>query len=100
MDRQALADGAAFALVILPIEDRWWDGSATHHDMEAWQKMASFVCAEPIPCIDLLPHFLKMPPTEVDRAYDGWHFGPKMNFRIATAVAEELNKKLFTASGN
>ena len=98
MHRQALVDGAAFALVILPIEPRWWDGSGGQRNMESWQKMVSFVCAEPILCIDLLPHFLKIPPVDVDRAYDGWHFGPKVNLRVAAAVANELNAKLSTAT--
>jgi hypothetical protein len=96
MHRQALEDGAAFALVILPVESRWWDGTAGQRDMEAWQKMVSFVCAGPILCIDLLPNFLKIPPGDVDRAYDGWHFGPKVNLRIASAVADALKVKLPT----
>jgi hypothetical protein len=86
-----------FALVILPVEPRWWDGTAGQRDMEAWQKMVSFVCAGQILCIDLLPNFLKILPDDVDRAYDGWHFGPTVNLKIAAAVADALKVKMPTA---
>jgi hypothetical protein len=94
MHRQAVSDGAAFALVILPIEPRWWDGTARQRDMDAWQKMVSFVCADGSLCIDLLPQFMKMRLDEVDRAYDNWHFGPRVNLRIASAVADALDVRL------
>jgi hypothetical protein len=93
MQQQALADGASFALVILPIEDRWLNKSVRTADVEAWNKMVSFICAEQLTCVDLLPALLALPRADVDRALDGWHFGPRMNRRIA-AWMEEVVKSV------
>jgi hypothetical protein len=90
MQREALADGASFALVVLPMENGWWDKSAGTRNLEQWQEMASFVCAARAACVDLLPVLRELPSTEVDRAFDGWHFGPRMNRHIAASVKDSV----------
>jgi hypothetical protein len=92
MQAQVLADGAAFTLAILPFEHRWWDAAARDADIAAWRDMVSFVCAKQTSCLDLLPELAKVPPQEVDRVYDGEHFGPNMNLRIATAARTKLTR--------
>ena len=90
MQREALADGASFALVLLPMEYHWWDGRGGKTNLEPWHKMASFVCVAQMACVDLLPALVELPRTEIDRAFDGWHFGPKVNRRIAASVHDVL----------
>ncbi|MEO8624345.1 MAG: hypothetical protein ABI625_24910 [bacterium] len=99
MRDQAKADGATFGLVILPAEHRWWDGTAKSADTDAWQTMASFVCANQPFCVDLLPALRKVPLRDVDRVYDGEHFGPIMNLRVATAVYDALKTQTASARG-
>jgi hypothetical protein len=86
MRREALADGAAFALVILPIEHRWWAGNTSNGDQERWSQMVGAVCGDEMVCVDLLPALRETQVHDVDRAFDQWHFGPKMNRRIAASV--------------
>jgi len=93
MRQQVTADGAAFVLVILPSEYHWWSGTTKQSRLQDWRRMVSFVCAEPMVCIDLLPELRSLAPKQVDRTYDG-HFGPKMNLWIATAVHNALKVRL------
>jgi hypothetical protein len=96
MRRETVADGAAFALAVLPIEHHWWDKTTTRRDRERWSQMIDAVCGDQMLCVDLLPELSHAPATEVDRAFDRWHFGPKMNRRIAAS----LHRKVATAPGN
>ena len=86
MRRDAAADGASFALVLLPIEHHWWADTVPRRERERWSQMAAAVCGDRMLCVDLLPVLLQAPAGEVDRAFDDWHFGPKMNRRIAASA--------------
>ena len=99
MQEQALVDDAAFGLIILPFEHHWWDDTTRRADVEAWNKMVSFVCENQILCIDLLPKLGKLQLQDVDRAFDDWHFGPKMNGHIASAMKDVLTSRALATKG-
>jgi hypothetical protein len=52
--------------------------------------MAIAVCGEHTWCIDLLPELRHVPAHEVDRMFDDWHFGPKMNRRVAASIKRKV----------
>ena len=52
--------------------------------------MISFLCDGTFACFDLTAMFRKVPLPELDLVYDGYHYGPKTNRRIAKAVAHYL----------
>ena len=41
-------------------------------------------------CVDLLPELQQAPAGDVDRAFDRWHFGPKINRRIAASLIRKV----------
>jgi hypothetical protein len=90
MRREALADGASFALVILPIEHHWWEEEVSNRQLETWSQVVAAMCSDGMLCVDLLPGLRRIPAGEVDRAFDHFHFGPKMNSRIAASVRREV----------
>lgn len=94
MQREAEADGAVFRLVILPSRHKW---RALPH-VQAWQDMVSFICADGVVCIDLLDVLRHVPVDEIDYAYDGSHYGPGTNARIASAIADALKAMPANAS--
>lgn len=81
------ADGAQFRLLILPAKQKWRE--MPHAD--TWEKMVSFVCADGIACIDLLDELERVPVDEIDYAYDGAHYGPGTNARIACVIGALLD---------
>ena len=91
MAAETAGEGASFALAILPIDAEWWSGARGEKERIAWNRMVSFLCSDSsFPCIDLFPELLALPPSVVDRTEDDWHFGPRMNGEIASAVARRL----------
>ena len=94
MLQQASIDNASLVVGVLPIDYGWWNGATTGgRSLERWNRMIAFLCAPPLHCMDLLPDLMDRPAAEMDRAYDGWHFGPSANHAIAAAVARGLFKQ-------
>ena len=93
MQQEVLADGASFAVAVLPTKSMWWNGSWTPADLQQWQHLIYFLCANQKMCIDLLPALQTVAAGDVDRVYDGEHFGPGMNARIAAATYRALARE-------
>ncbi len=94
MQRDSAADGTTFVLIILPVANAWWDGSARESQLTTWQKMVAFVCRDQPHCIDLRPGLARVPQSDLDRAYDGEHFGPKVYQHIANLIYQEIETGL------
>jgi hypothetical protein len=92
MKRETLADGASFALVLLPMEHHWWEGKVSNRAQEQWSQMVGAVCSDQTMCVELLPLLRQVPASEVDRGFgsDQWHFGPNMNRRIAASIRRQV----------
>jgi hypothetical protein len=53
--------------------------------------MAREICPGGARCLDLSRPLLELPAAEIDTGYDGSHYGPQVNARIAAAVSDFLN---------
>lgn len=90
MGADARQDGAKFVLVILPLESeirrlrsdaayrRWWGG------------MVASLCGDGVGCIDLSRPLAAAPEKQIDRGYDGTHYGPLANRLIGAFVGRQL----------
>jgi hypothetical protein len=86
MQQKVAADGARFVLVVMPIEHRWRSGPG----LAEWQALVSFVCPPESLCVDLADLVNRTPISEIDYAFDGAHFGPVTNRRIAMEIYDEI----------
>jgi len=82
MQQKAAADGARFVLAVMPIEDRWRSGPG----LAEWRALVSSVCPPESTCVDLVDLMNRIPVSDIDYAFDGAHFGPSMNRRIAMEI--------------
>ena len=80
--------GRRFVLAILPGEI--WQFRDNPDLVQKWAKMIAAICDQGMPCIDLLGEFRAAPEAELDRGYDGSHYGPKTNRLIAKLVGQHL----------
>lgn len=82
--------GKQFLLVILP----------THNDLErlkqdtsyrhAWGEMVAAICHDDILCTDLSTDLLRQNDDDLDKGYDGTHYGPKANYIISKLIKSQL----------
>lgn len=80
--------GRRFVLAVLPTEralirddERFW---------ERWDRMIEAVCVDGSACLDLSAELREFPKEAIDRAYDGTHYGPRVNREIARILGEHL----------
>jgi hypothetical protein len=90
--RMLAADAAArderFVLAILPTaHELLTNGPA---EWSRWQHMTSAVCGADLPCMDLSVGLREIPTAQIDFGYDGTHFGPFVNRRIADLLRAYL----------
>lgn len=82
--------GKRFTLVMLPFE-RTLDRARSHEGFRAdWAALAKAIDDAGVTVIDLLPALSEIDPGDLDLAYDGCHYGPKSNARIASLLRERL----------
>jgi hypothetical protein len=90
MHDEVKKDGSRFVLVVIP----------THHDLiefqmstsyrDKWNRMLSSICALDFVCIDLTDDLYQLPEGDLDKGYDGTHYGPRANLRIAEYIKRYL----------
>ena len=94
MHKELKNDGKWFRLVILP----------THHDLKLfkrdvshrneWDAMVASICRHEQFCIDLSTDLAEQKDAELDKGYDGTHYGPKANRIIAQLIENQVKLKL------
>jgi hypothetical protein len=90
MDADVRRSGARFVVVLLPSERdlERLRGSAGYR--REWRALVEWLGEQQMDCIDLSGPLLDRPTEELDTGYDGTHFGPKVNARIAGVVGQAL----------
>ena len=93
MNQDAKETGHTFHLIVLPTPGDLAYFRSSEHDEQwsSWLDVVANVCIGDYPCLDLGEEFKKLPPGAIDIGYDGSHFGPAMNRRIAEAVARSID---------
>ena len=79
-----------FILVVLPAHTevkRYREDPAYE---ARWKQMSTFVCSGDYLCFDMMPKIQASPLEDLDRGYDGAHYGPKANQLIADVMWEEV----------
>jgi hypothetical protein len=90
MDQDVRRDGGKFVLVLLPLESELEQlGSDTGYRTR-WRGMVAALCGKPLLCIDLADDLPNLPAGDIDRGYDGTHYGPTANRLIGQFVAGQL----------
>lgn len=92
MDLDAQMDNKEFFLLLLPDHKTITahKEGQTGDPVKAWRTMVSYMCSQDYPCLDLLDAIKEMPLAELDRGYDGSHFGPNTNRWIAHGIWNHL----------
>jgi hypothetical protein len=90
MNGEVRQAGKRFFLVILPTVSDLKKMAKYPRFAKKWQRMISFLCDQTFACLDLTVEFRKLPLPDIDLVYDGHHYGPKTNRRIADAIARYL----------
>jgi hypothetical protein len=90
MHRDATGNGKEFCLVVLPNRGAIKRYREEPRYAKNWNAMSGFTCSGDYLCIDLMEDFSKLP--ELDRGYDGSHFGPVANRLIAEFLWQEVFK--------
>ena len=86
IDRQTKERNKKFILIFLPwIAEVKAYQTRTAYRMQ-WDAMVAQMCAGAMSCLDVMKEFQKIPLTEFDTSYDGSHYGPRTNRRIAEYV--------------
>jgi hypothetical protein len=90
MNADAQQDGGKFVLVVVPLESeiKRYRSNAVYR--RRWTAMMASLCAKGIACIDLAPDLAAAPASQIDRGYDGTHYGPLTNRLIGQFVARQL----------
>ena len=93
MDDNARQDGGKFVLVFLPIESELERLGSDSDDRSKWRAMVDSMCGKPLACIDLASYLPGLPASQIDRGYDGSHYGPVTNRLIGEFIAHRLMQR-------
>ncbi len=98
MDDDVRRDGGKFILVFLPLESELKRlGSDTDYRTR-WRAMVDSMCGPAMSCIDLADDLAKLPANQIDRGYDGTHYGPVANRRIGQFIARAIMQRNLLAA--
>jgi hypothetical protein len=89
MHTDVVTAGKRFAVAVLPTE--WALEDTDREFWETWDRMIDVICGDGIPCIDLSQALRRIPDEEIDRGYDGSHFGPVLSREIGRALGDGLS---------
>ncbi|HEY2387431.1 MAG TPA: hypothetical protein VGK30_10750 [Candidatus Binatia bacterium] len=81
--------GKGFVLAILPDHATLRKLRRSTASARNWHDLVAAMC-DHTACIDLAPPLLATPPEQLDRGFDGSHFGPSGNRLIAAAIGPGL----------
>ena len=90
MHGEVLRDGARLVVLLLPSPhelDRLRSDESFRSD---WSSMRRFLCRPDLTCVDLASALVGLAEQEIDRSYDGGHYGPKVNHFIAEWLGSRL----------
>ena len=89
------AEGKRFFIVLLPTDHdvRRYETKTGYREL--WNTMTAAVCPGDALCLDLMPELRNAP--ELDRGYDGSHYGPRASKFIAETVWLRLEPLLDAA---
>jgi hypothetical protein len=90
MDEEAKQEEKGFILVFLPDHYALFKINKSRSYRNSWTKMVSSICGSGLYCIDLADGLTQLPACQIDTAYDGSHYGPKMNRKIAELISNHL----------
>jgi hypothetical protein len=90
MRDEARAAGKRFVLAIMPEHAELRHLRRSARSAANWHDLLARMCADDTSCIDIAPALLAAPAAQLDRGYDGSHFGPAGNRVVAAAVADGL----------
>jgi hypothetical protein len=90
MRDEARAGGKRFVLAIVPEHAALRKLRRSAASARNWRDLVAAMCAADTACIDVAPALLAAPPEQLDRGFDGSHFGPSGNRLIAGAVGAGL----------
>lgn len=93
MKDEAAREGKKFILIILPEMHALTKLKQRKPYRHGWAAMVELFCGGGMACIDLTPALNSVPLALLDSGYDGSHFGPETNRRIAAAVRNELENR-------
>lgn len=93
MDEDVREDGGKFVLVLLPIESELKRLAAENAYRRQWHGIVSSICGKPLVCVDLAGYLPGLPSADIDRGYDGSHYGPITNRLIGDFIARELTRQ-------
>ncbi|MCB0313400.1 MAG: hypothetical protein KDH84_09080, partial [Calditrichaeota bacterium] len=83
-------DGKRFYLAILPVGYELKQNDYFPSVQKFYNRIAAEFTAAGIDCFNLLEELSQVPPSEIDNGYDGSHYGPRANRRIAGLIAAHL----------
>ena len=90
MKADAGQDGKRFYLAILPVGYELKQNDYFPSVQKFYNRIAAEFTAAGIDCFNLLEELSQVPPSEIDNGYDGSHYGPRANRRIAGLIAAHL----------
>jgi hypothetical protein len=93
MNRQVEADGKRFLLVTLPLTSELEEVDEDNAIAERHQGICTSMLDTGVGCLNLLEGLRDTPPSDLDLAYDGSHFGPSTNRIIADLILDHLHEK-------
>ncbi|MDQ7823637.1 MAG: hypothetical protein RDV48_12630 [Candidatus Eremiobacteraeota bacterium] len=94
MAREAGEQGAEFFLFVLPTRDNVKRYKTDTAFKAQWDRMAASLEKCPFPAVDLMKPFAGLEESQFDTGYDGTHYGPGINRRIASWVMERVGPQL------
>ena len=89
MDREVQSEGAKFSLIILPTDSDIRRYKTEGSYKKSWDEMTTFICSGETVCYDFMDDMSHLAKEELDTGYDGTHYGPKTNERIADLIIEK-----------
>ena len=92
IDEEARRDGKKFVLVCLPSAGYVAKFVKEDPYRRQYNDMVSSISREGIMCIDLTKDLAKIPPKQIDKGYDGTHYGPEANKMISGFLLGNLKK--------
>jgi len=85
------ARGKRFILAFLPTERSLLSGQPRKRHWQRWEEMVTEFCEPDMICIDLAEGMRRASKDEIDKGYDGTHFGPRANRLIAKLIGKKLS---------
>lgn len=91
MDQEVKDKGGQFSLFVLPTYSDINKYSQQPEYKMVWDQMADDLCTGLDECFDVISEMQKISSQDLDKGYDGSHYGPSTNKRIAEFIQSRLS---------